>query len=81
MRRRLHSDESSADTRRVKHRFELGESSRSGFVELEPSFYPPREQGPHLFKALLEGVAGVERVGWQAAKVSQGERWQSLLRT
>ena len=72
MRRRLHSDESSADTRRVKHRFEFGEHSRSGFVELEPSFYPPREQGPDLFKALLEGVPGVERVEWQAAKASQG---------
>ena len=61
-----------AGSRRSKHRFEYRQNSRSAFVELHPSWYPPKEEGPKEFKAWLEAVPGVERVEWQAAKASQG---------
>ena len=44
----------------------------SAFVELHPSWYPSKEEGPQEFKALLEAVPGVERVEWQTANASQG---------
>ena len=58
-------------SRRSKCRFEYSPNSRSGFVELHPSWYPPKEEGPQEFKAWLEAVPGVERVEWQTTKASQ----------
>ena len=62
-----------AGSRRSKHRFEYSPNSRSAFVELHPSWYPPKEEGPQEFKAWLEAVPGVERVEWQNGKASQGK--------
>ena len=45
----------------------------SAFVELHPSWYPSKEEGPQEFKRLLEAGPGVERVEWQTAKASQGK--------
>ena len=58
----LDGDEPYAGSRRLKQRFEYSENSRSAFVELRPSWYPPKEEGPQEFKTLLEAVPGVERV-------------------
>ena len=58
-------------SRRSKYRFEYSPNSRSAFVELHPSWYPPKEEGPQEFKAWLEAVPGVERVEWQNGKASQ----------
>ena len=60
-----------AGSRRSKHRFEYSSNSRSAFVELHRSWYPPKEEGPQEFKAWLEAVPGVERVEWQKGKASQ----------
>ena len=60
-----------AGSRRVKHRYEYSLNSRSAFVELHPSWYLPKEEGPQEFKAWLEAVPGVERVEWQNGKASQ----------
>ena len=59
-------------SRRRNHRYEYSENSMSAFVELHPSWYPSKEEGPQEFKRLLEAVPGVERVEWQTAKASQG---------
>ena len=58
-------------SRRSECRFEYSPNSGSGFVELHPSWYPPKEEGPQEFKAWLEAVPGVERVEWQKGKASQ----------
>ena len=70
---RLPLNEPYVGSRRRRYRFEYGEESRAGFVELLPSFYPRREQAPHACKALLERVTGVERVEWQATRASHGD--------
>ena len=59
-------------SRKLRHRFEYSPESKSAFVELVPSFYPAKEEGPQKFKVMLEEVAGVERVEWQTSKTSQG---------
>ena len=59
-------------SRKLRHRFEYSPESKSAFVELVPSFYPSEEEGPQIFKAMLEEVAGVGRVEWQTSKTSQG---------
>ena len=67
-------------SRKLKHCLEYSEESKCAFVELVPSFYSSEEEGPQIFKAMLEEVAGVGRVEWQTSKTSQGERGRSLLR-
>ena len=68
----LDGDEPYAGSRRSKQRYEYSQNSRSACVELHRFWYPPKEEGPQEFKALLEAVQGVERVGWQNGKASQG---------
>ena len=65
-------------SRKLKHRFEYNPESKAAFVELVPSFYPAKEEGPQKFKVMLEEVAGVARVEWQTNLA--GERGRSLLR-
>ena len=67
----LDGDQPYGGSRRLKQRFEYRENSRSAFVELHRSWYPPKEEGPQEFKAWLEAVPGVERVEWQNGKASQ----------
>ena len=69
----LDGDEPYAGSRCLKQRYEYSQNSRSAFVELHRSWYPPKEEGPQEFKAWLEAVPGVERVEWQNGKASQGK--------
>ena len=68
----LASPEPYAGSRRPNQRYEYSIKSKAAFVELVPSFYPAKEEGPQKFKVMLEEVAGVARVEWQTSKTSQG---------
>ena len=70
----LDGDEPYAGSRRLKQRYEYSQKSRSAFVELHPSWYPTKEEGPQEFKAWLEAVPGVERVEWQKKGLT-GDCW------
>ena len=67
-------------SRKLRHRFEYSPESKSAFVELVPSFYPSKEEGPQKFKAMLEEVAGVVSRGMANQQDLAGECGRSLLR-
>ena len=63
----LASPEPYAGSRRPNQRYEYSIKSKAAFVELHQDWYPPPNEGPQLFKELLEKVQGVDRVKWQPA--------------
>ena len=75
----LGSREPYTGSRKATQRYEYSIKSKAAFVELHQDWYPPPNEGPQLFKELLENVQGVDRVMWKKQDLA-GERGQSLLR-
>ena len=57
----LASREPNAGSRRENQRYEYSIKSKAAFVELHQDWYPHKNEGPQLFKELLEKVRGVDR--------------------
>ena len=68
----LASREHYAGSRRPNQRYEYSIKSKAAFLELHQDWYPDKNEGPQLFKELLEKVQGVDRVMWKTSKTSQG---------